>query len=230
MRKTNRLISLDKGQSPATEAYRKLRTNLQFIDACANVKSLLFSSSLAGEGKSTTAANVAVTFAQAGKKVVIADCDLRNPVQHLIFGRGATGITNIMCGERSLDQALQDTEVPGLQLLASGAIPPNPAELLELDKMKMLLEELKDRADYVIIDSPPILPVADTCILANRVDGIVVVLGAGIVRAETAQQAMDALEAVQANVVGVMINREEISHEQLYYYSYYGAKQHRAGC
>lgn len=230
MRNDKRLIALEKGYSPAAEAYRKLRTNLQFINACTNVKSLLFSSSIAGEGKSITAANVAVALTQAGKKVVIVDCDLRKPVQHHLFGRGAMGMTNVLCGDRTLAEALQDTEIPHLQLLASGSIPPNPSELLSLDKTTKILQELRDRADYVIIDSPPILPVTDACILANRVDGVVVVLGAGIVKVEMAQQAMETLEAVQANIVGVMINREEISNEQLYYYSHDSVGHGRASC
>lgn len=228
MRKDGTLIVLDKELSPASEAYRKLRTNLQFINQCNNVKSLLFSSSLAGEGKSVTVANIAVTLAQAGKKVVIADCDLRKPVQHLLFGRRATGLTNVIRGERTLAEVLQDTEVPNLRLLASGARLPNPSELLASEKMTQLLQELTDSADYVIIDSPPILPVTDTCILANQVDGVVVVLGAGIVRVEAAQLAMEALESVQANVVGVMINREEISNEQSYYYSCHSIKPSRS--
>ena len=227
MHKDGTLIMLDKELSPVSEAYRKLRTNLQFINQCNSVKSLLFSSSLAGEGKSVTVANIAVTLAQAGKKVVVADCDLRKPVQHLLFGRRATGLTNVIRGERTLAEVLQDTEVPNLRLLASGARPPNPAELLASEKMTKLLRELTDSADYVIIDSPPILPVTDTCILANQVDGVVVVLGAGIVRVEAAQLAMEALESVRANVVGVMINREEISREQAYYYSYHNSKSSR---
>ncbi len=227
MHKDGTLIMLDKELSPVSEAYRKLRTNLQFINQCNSVKSLLFSSSLAGEGKSVTVANIAVTLAQAGKKVVVADCDLRKPVQHLLFGRRATGLTNVIRGERTLAEVLQDTEVPNLRLLASGARPPNPAELLASEKMTKLLRELTDSADYVIIDSPPILPVTDTCILANQVDGVVVVLGAGIVRVEAAQLAMEALESVRANVVGVMINREEISREQAYYYSCHNSKSSR---
>jgi capsular exopolysaccharide synthesis family protein len=230
MLKDRHLIGLENEFSPANEAYRKLRTNLQFINACTNVKSLLFSSSVAGEGKSTTVANVAVTLAQAGKKVVIADCDLRNPVQHLLFGRGTIGITNVLCAARTIDEVLQNTIVPNLRIVTSGAIPPNPSELLASEKMAQLLQDLKNRADYVIIDSPPILPVTDACILASRVDGVVVVLGAGIVRVEAAKLALESMEAVQANVVGVMINREKISNAQSYYYSYYASKSGSAGC
>lgn len=219
------LIVNEKPRSPIAEAYRAFRTNLQYSKIDGELKSILFTSSGPGEGKSITAANTATALAQGGAKVIILDCDLRRPVQHLIFGRVATGITNILAGNGTIQDYLKDTDITNLKLLSSGPIPPNPAELLSSNRMKEMLIALRTQADYLIIDTPPVLPVTDTCVLASKVDGIVLVLGAGVVHPEAAQKTRIALEQVNGSILGVMVNRvkrDEVLGDYSSYYGYYG--------
>jgi len=201
------LIVNEKPRSAIAEAYRAFRTNLQYSKIDGQLKSILFTSSGPGEGKSVTAANTAIALAQGGAKVIIMDCDLRRPVQHLIFGRVATGITNVLTGEGTVADYVQDTDIPNLRILASGPIPPNPSELLNSNKMVAILSELGSQADYLIIDTPPVLPVTDTCVLAPKVDGIIMVIGAGVVRPAEAQRAREALGRVNGLILGIMVNR-----------------------
>jgi len=216
------LIIDEKPRSPIAEAYRAFRTNLQYSKVDGQLKSILFTSSGPGEGKSVTSANIAIALAQGGAKVIILDCDLRRPVQHLIFGRVATGLTNVLAGEGTVADYMQDTDIPNLRILASGPIPPNPSELLNSKKMADLLSTLGKQADYLIIDTPPVLPVTDTCVLASKVDGIIMVLGAGVVRPVEAQAARDALERVNGQVLGVIVNRVKRDDMLGDYYSYGG--------
>lgn len=218
------LIINDKPRSPIAEAYRAFRTNLQYSKVDGQLKSILFTSSGPSEGKSITAANTAIALSQGGAKVVIVDCDLRRPVQHLIFGRVATGVTNVLKGNGTVIDHLQDTDIRNLRILASGPIPPNPSELLNSNKMVDILSTLGTQADYIIIDTPPVLPVTDTCVLASKVDGIIMVIGAGVVRPAEAQRAKAALAQVNGLVLGVMVNRvknHEIVSDYSCYYDYY---------
>lgn len=223
----NLLIVKDKPQSYFAEAYRAFRTNLQYSKVDRQLKSILFTSSGPGEGKSVTAANTAIALAQAGEKVILIDCDFRRPVQHLLFGRIATGVTNVLAGQGTVLEYLQKTDVPNLRFLASGALPPNPADLLGSKRMAELLVTLKDQADYLIVDSTPVLPVTDACILASRVDGVILVLRAGVVRLEEAQKAREALEQVKGVLLGVIVNR--VSEKSDKYYRYYADKRYRVG-
>lgn len=217
----HKLIVHEQAKSPISEAYRTLRTNLQFSKINEELKLVMFTSSGPGEGKSTTAANAAVAMAQAGKNVLIIDCDLRKPVQHRIFGKNRQGLTNLTVESLSLDQVIQPTEVPGLSLMTSGPIPPNPSELLASAKMDKLLETVKERFDMVILDAPPVLAVTDASVLASKVDGIVLVVAAGTVRPEIAVRAKDLLEKANGHILGVVLNRVEIEEEHAYYYYYY---------
>ena len=219
MSSKRRLIVQERPHSQIAEAYRMFRTNIQFSKLDGDLKTILFTSSCSGEGKSVSAANTAIALAQTGKKVILIGCDLRKPVQHLIFGRVANGLTNVVFGDLSVEHAIQETEQNNLFLIASGPLPPNPSEILGSNKMDMLLNNLKTTADYVIIDSPPVLAVSDACVLASKVDGIILVLGAGIVRAEMAQQTKESLERAKGRLLGVMINR--IKMEPNSYYGYY---------
>lgn len=222
------LIVREKPRSSIAEAYRALRTNLQYGKVDGELKKIIFTSSGPGEGKSVTAANVATALAQGGAKVIIVDCDLRRPVQHLIFGRVADGVTNILAGKGNVGDYLQDTDVSNLKIMASGPIPPNPAELLNSNRMMDMLKTLGGKADYLIIDTPPVLPVADTCILASKVDGIILVLGAGSVRPDAAQKAKESLEQVNGVLLGVTINRsrsDEVLGGCYGYYGYYGRER-----
>jgi capsular exopolysaccharide synthesis family protein len=183
----------------------------------------MFTSSGPGEGKSTTTANTAVALAQSGKKVIIVDCDLRKPVQHKIFGKSNKGLTNILVENIPIESVLQQTQVENLYLLTSGPIPPNPSELLGGKKLVEVLDALKLQADYVIIDAPPVIAVTDACVLASKVDGVNLVIGAGIVRPEMAQKAKELLTKAKGHLLGVILNRVEIEQEHAYYYYYYGS-------
>lgn len=221
----HQLIINDKPRSPIAEAYRSFRTNIQYAKVDGQLKSILFTSSGSGEGKSITAANTAIALSQGGAKVVIVDCDLRRPVQHLIFGRVATGLTNVLKDNGIVTDYLQDTDIPNLKILASGPIPPNPSELLNSNKMVDILSTLGTQADYIIIDTPPVLPVTDTCVLASKADGIIMVIGAGVVRHAEARRAILALRQVNGLVLGVMINRvknDEMLGDYSHYCDYYG--------
>jgi capsular exopolysaccharide synthesis family protein len=217
------LIVFEDAKSPISEAYRVLRTNIQFAKADGELKTVMFTSSGPGEGKSTTTANTAVALAQSGKKVIIVDCDLRKPVQHKIFGKPNKGLTNIFAEGIPIESVLQQTQVENLYLLTSGPIPPNPSELLGGKKLVEVLDALKSQADYVIIDAPPVIAVTDACVLASKVDGVNLVIGAGIVRPEMAQKAKELLTKAKGHLLGVILNRVEIEQEHAYYYYYYGS-------
>jgi capsular exopolysaccharide synthesis family protein len=223
MTTTRKLIVHEDAKSPIAEAYRTLRTNIQFSKTDGELKTIMFTSSGPGEGKSTTIANTAVALAQSGKQVILVDCDLRKPVQHKIFGKKNRGLTNILVEEIEADRFIQDTQVENLRLLTSGPIPPNPSELLGSAKMKELIDYLKTQADYVIIDAPPVIAVTDASVLASRVDGVTLVVNSGSVRPEMAQKAKDLLIKANGHILGVILNRVEIEEEHAYYYYYYGS-------
>ena len=184
----------------AKESYRVLRTNLQFASVDRPLRTVLITSASPSEGKSLTAANLGVVLAQAGRRVVVVDADLHRPRQHRIFKLpNNIGLTNALLNEGgSLDGLLQETGVPGLQLLTSGSVPPNPAELLGSARMRELLAQLTALADIVVLDTPPTMAVSDTAILASEVDGVLLVLDAGKTRRELALRALTGLHQVQA--------------------------------
>lgn len=220
---TRRLIVHEDAKSPIAEAYRTLRTNIQFSKTDGDLKTIMFTSSGPGEGKSTTIANTAVALAQSGKNVILMDCDLRKPVQHKIFRKKNRGLTNILVEEVPVQDYLQDTDIENLRILTSGPIPPNPSELLGSRRMQELLDELKNQADYLIIDAPPVIAVTDACVLAAKVDGITLIVNSGSVRPEMAQKAKDLLIKANGHLLGVVLNRVEIEEEHAYYYYYYGS-------
>lgn len=208
------MVTFTKPRSPAAEAYRTLRTNIQFSSLDKPVRRLLLASAGPDEGKSTTVANLAVAMAQADAKVVVVDCDLRRPAQHTLFNlRNGPGLTNLFLsaadgrsGEGETDLPLQPTAVPNLWLLASGPIPPNPAELLGSRRMDEILDQLAERADVVLMDSPPIVPFADAAVLSAKADGVLLVVGAGTAKRDLARKAKAQLEAVNAPVLGLVVN------------------------
>ncbi|BBB90131.1 MAG TPA: CpsD/CapB family tyrosine-protein kinase [Methylomusa anaerophila] len=214
------LIMQEQAQSPVAEAYRTLRTNIQYGTPDRELKTIMFTSADPGAGKSTTAANTAVALAQAGKQVVLVDCDLRKPVQYRTFNQKNVGVTNILV--EGTEVIVQDTYIANLALLPSGPIPPNPSELLGSAKMQQLLKGLKEKFDYVIVDSPPVVAVTDACVLASQVDGILLVMNSGTVRPEIAQKAKEQLLRANGHLLGVVLNRVEMEEEQAYYYYDYG--------
>jgi len=186
----------------------------------------MFTSSNPGEGKSTTASNLAVVYAQADKKVLLVDADLRKPTVHHFFtvsNRG--GLTSVLTGQQSLAAAVKDTSIDNLQILTSGPIPPNPSELLSSKKMANLLVELREKYDIIIVDTPPVLAVADAQIVSTLCDGTVLVLNAGRVKRELAAKAKANLEHAKARILGVVLNNLERKTADAYYYYYYGSNE-----
>lgn len=227
MTSKRRLIVQEQAKSPIAEAYRTLRTNIQFSKVDGELKTILFTSSGPGEGKSTTTANTAVAIAQSGKKVILMDCDLRKPVQHKIFAKRNKGVTNVLVEELNPVDLLQETEVDNLLLLPSGPIPPNPSELLGTTMMMQMIEVLKDHCEYLIIDAPPVVAVTDASVLASKVDGIILVVNSGTNRPEMVQKAKELLLKAQGHILGVALNRVEIEEEHAYYYYYYGEEKNK---
>lgn len=199
------LITLTDPLSPASEAYRTLRTNLSFYSVDDPIQSLVVTSSATDDDKSSLAANLAVTMAQSGRRTILVDCDLRRPTLHDFFDLDADpGLTNVILGE--LDSIpLQETGLENLRLLASGPKPPNPADMLGSKRIDALIAELTGQADFVIFDSPPALAVTDAAVLGAKVDGVLLVISAGKTRREHAERAKETLEKARIRIVGVTL-------------------------
>lgn len=220
---TSGLIAHFNPKSPVAEAYRTLRTNLQFSAPEDSLKSLMVTSAGPGEGKSTTLANLAVAQVQAGKRVLIIDADLRKPVQHKVFGLpNQVGLTNLLVGKAGLEQALAKDAVPGLDLLTSGPIPPNPSELLGSSKMRDLLDQVQNQYDLVLMDSPPAVAVTDASIMSSLVSGVILVIRSRVTQNEMVREAKNLLEKANARLLGVVLNDVTYSGDDYRYYYYYG--------
>jgi capsular exopolysaccharide synthesis family protein len=218
------LVTLRQPKSPASEAFRTLRTNIDFSSFDKEIKTLLITSAVPGEGKSTTAINLGIAMAVTGKRVLVIDADLRNPVQHKFFDfDNNMGLTSLMINdELQLVNVVRKTEVTGFFVLTSGPIPPNPAEILTSQKMRKFVAGLTEVFDMVIIDSPPVIAVSDASILASYLDGVVMVVGSGTVGRDEARHARDQLHKVKANVLGVVLNKVPVNGSGYYYHYYYG--------
>ncbi|CAH1207629.1 Tyrosine-protein kinase YwqD [Paenibacillus allorhizoplanae] len=213
-------------KSQVSESYRTLRTNIQFSSIDRIMKTILVTSAQPGEGKSTTAANLSVAYAQEGKKVLIVDADLRKPTIHHYFGvSNRYGLTSAIVNRTQFDEFISETSIENLSLITSGPIPPNPSELLMSQKMTAFLEEMTARFDVIIIDSPPTLAVADAQILATKCDGVVMVISDGKVKRDMARKAIHNLERVQAKILGVVLNNKRHRKSDAAYYYYYGDKE-----
>ena len=209
--KINELITVAEPRSAISEAYRTLRTNLDFASLDQALKTLVITSAGVGEGKSTTLANLAVVSAQAGRRVILVDADLRRPTLHQILGaKNDTGLTSMVVDEARLTAPpLQETGIPGLSLLSSGPLPPNPAELLGSRRMAEVIAALAEEADQVFFDTPPVVAVTDAAVLATRVDGVLLVIGAGKTRREYARMAVQRLQQINARLVGTVLTNVE---------------------
>lgn len=217
------IVAYTRPRDPLSEAYRVLRTNLSFSAIDGELRSILVTSGSPGEGKSTTAANLAVVLAQAGKRVIVIDSDLRRPVQHKILSVGNNrGLTTaLLDSETPVTFHLQNTKIRGLRVLSSGPIPPNPAEILSSQRMGQLIEELYKEADVLIFDTPPVLTVTDAAVLAPKTDGTLFVVHVGKTRRDTLTQAVQRIAKTNAQPLGVVLNRIKPSHGSYYYYQYY---------
>lgn len=219
-----RLVTLVYPRSSAAESYRTLRANIEFASVDKPMKTLLVTSPSQGEGKTTTAANLAVAFAQAGKRTVLLDADLRKPGVHRIFNlANRRGLTSLLqAPDVSPGSISQETDQDGLQIITSGPLPPNPAELLGSDRFHAILQQLGEEFDIVVLDSPPVSSVADGAILASIADATIVVVQAGRTKSGHAGHAREALAKAGARVLGSVINQVPKRSVENFYY-YYGS-------
>ena len=223
VRQNTGLITMALPGSAISEQFRTLRTNIQFSMVDNNLKALSIVSAAPNAGKSTVSANLAVTFASQGTRVLIADCDFRRPTVHKNFnlanGHGMASLLTDKSG--SIEDYIQTTKMENLFVMTSGPIPPNPAELLSSKRMIQLERELEGKFDLVIYDTPPLLGFADAQIIAGRVDGVIFVVNHGIATKDEVQRASESLKMVNANVLGAVYNRVPINGNDNSYYYYY---------
>ena len=217
------LITYTDPKSLNAEQFRTIRTNIEFAQLDRQMKSILVSSSIPAEGKSTVASNLGYAIAQTDKKVLIVDADLRKPTVHRTFKlNNEQGLTTLLANsELKFNQIVQHSRELNLYFLPSGPIPPNPSEILGSGRMTLLMQELSQYFDIVIYDAPPITAVTDPQILATKVDGVVLVVRQGYTRKEEVKKAKEALDNVNANLLGYVMNGKDVS-DSAGYYAYYG--------
>lgn len=220
--KTGRdLITLLKPKSPISEQYRTIRTNLEFTAVDDDLQTMVITSASSGEGKSTTSSNLAVVYAQQGKRVLLMDCDMRRPTAHFTFRlSNGIGLSTVLAKKTTIEKAKHSTQVENLDLIAAGPIPPNPSELLSSKMMDRVLEELRANYDIIILDAPPMMQVADTRLLARKVDGVVLVVGCDKSDRQMVVKAKEQLTLAEAHILGVVLNKREPQGSDDYYYYY----------
>ena len=226
------LVTQHDPKSPAAEAYKVIRTSIQFAKAGNSLKTIAITSCTPDEGKSTTAANLAIVLTQTGKRVLLMDCDMRNPTVHKNFKlSNKVGLSSCISLGTALADAVQETEIENLDALTSGVIPPNPSELLGSERMQHILARAQEEYDYVLLDTPPVLPVTDTLVLGSLVDGLILVLDSGEVKVEMARDVKNQLVHAGANILGVVLNKVRSEHHGYGYgyYYYYGHEGVRGG-
>ena len=219
------LVTQNDPKNPAAEAYRVIRTGVQFAQAGKELQTIALTSCTPNEGKSTTIANLAVVLTQAGKSVLLIDCDMRNPTVHKNFNlSNKIGLSSCISMGTAVADAVQATGIEGLDALTAGVIPPNPSELLGSEQMKNLLQRAKEQYDYVLIDTPPVMPVTDALIVSRFVDGMILVIASAEVKVEMARDVKNQLVNAGANILGVVLNKVRSEHHGYGYgyYYYYG--------
>jgi protein-tyrosine kinase len=220
------LIAETAPKSPAAEAYRTLRTNIQFAGLDRPCRTIVITSATPSEGKTTTAANFGVVCAQAGSRVCLVDADLRKPSLHRVFGMdNQRGLATALLEGKSLADVAVPTRVPGLSVVVSGPLPPNHAELAASRRMHDLLESATHDYDLVICDSPPVLSVSDAVALSAQCDGVILVVRVGAVSTAAVRRAAEQIDAVKGRILGVLLNRVNMRRDGYYaeYHSYYHA-------
>ncbi|WP_101911984.1 CpsD/CapB family tyrosine-protein kinase [Megasphaera vaginalis (ex Bordigoni et al. 2020)] len=215
------LIAHYDAKSPVSEAYRAVRTNLQFAGAGKKLKYISFTSATPGEGKSATIANIAITLAQDKKKVLLIDCDMRKPRQHKQFGLPNKGLSNCIAMGEAFEDVVSRDVFEYLDVLPSGPVPPNPSELLGSPAMLDILNKVEDTYDYILLDMPPVLAVTDVAVLGRKVDGIVYVIKSGAVSPDEAKEAKKRLDQSGATILGAVLNCVPQKHHNSYGYYYY---------
>jgi capsular exopolysaccharide synthesis family protein len=219
------LITVTSPRSQVSEAYRLLRTNIQFTDVDKSNRVIVVTSCLAKEGKSTTVSNLAQVFAEGGSSVVVIDTDLRRPSLHRVFGVDKrSGLTSALAEEHLNGHGIYQTTEPNLSVMASGPLPPNPADVLSSGRMKSMMRKLVSEREIVLLDSPPILSVADASVLTSMADGVVLVVDLARTKRRDLERARDSINAVGGNLLGIVVNRlsPQTSGQYYYYYSHYG--------
>lgn len=226
--RSEELITRKNPKSPVSEAFRAIRTNLNFVSPDNPLKTIVITSSGAADGKSVILANLAISMAQNGQKVIILDADLRKPMQHKFFEMtNFQGLSGILTGEITFDEGLRETGIEGVRLISTGVIPPNPAELLASKRMEEVLEEARNEADVVLLDTPPVIAVADASILASKVDGVILVVASHQTHDQALVKAKENLIRVHANIIGTILNKYPTRRGKGYYqyYYYYGRSE-----
>lgn len=217
------LVTFLDPKSPISEQYRTIRTNIEFSSIDEDMQAIMVTSSGPAEGKSTTAANLAVVFAQQEKQVLLVDADLRKPTVHYTFNLTNTfGLTSVLSKQMQLVEAVDDSEIDNLGILTSGPIPPNPAELLGSKAMNQFLVEAREHFDVILFDTPPVLAVTDAQVLANKCDGSILVVYSGRTEMDGAIKAKELLENTKSKLLGVVLNHKKLQSSDYYYY--YGNK------
>ena len=220
--RTTELVCFSAPKSTASESYRGIRTNILFSSAESEPQVIMVTSAGPREGKTITSSNLAITMAQSGSRVLILDCDLRRPKMHKMFGMSKDrGLTNLLVKNASLEETIIASDIPNLDVLPSGPLPPNPSEMLGSRRMAELIATLRKQYTRILIDSPPITAVTDAVVLGKAVDGVVLVIRAGQTVREVAKNSVHQLHAVGANVLGAVLNAVDIGKDKYYYYYYY---------
>ncbi|WP_079525373.1 CpsD/CapB family tyrosine-protein kinase [Solibacillus isronensis] len=218
-----KLIAHTNPKSMISEQFKTVRTNINFSMPDKDLKTIVVTSSTPGEGKSTNASNIAVVYAQSGKKVLLVDGDMRKPTTHHTFNiMNTKGLSTVLIRQHTLDEVAHKTDIEGLSIITSGPIPPNPAELIASKTMDQFIETVKGQFDMVIFDAPPVLSVTDAQILSNKCEGTILVINSGKAEKENVIKAKEMLIASKANIIGAVLNNYAIDKNH-YYYQYYGA-------
>lgn len=221
----NEIIVHSKPKSPISEAYRSLRTNIQFSNIDKQIKTIMITSATPREGKTLTLANLAVSMVQNGDRVLVVDCDMRKPRLHKVFNiSNLHGLSDYLAGNNTIDEYIQKLDVMDMDVITAGWIPSNPSELLHSKKMKNLVEELRERYDFILFDTPPVAPVTDAVVMSHYIDGVVMVIASGQVDIEMAKKVKDSLSMVGMNIIGVVLNKiteKDLRKYQSYYHYYY---------
>src|SRR6056297_164072 len=222
--KNRKVVTFEDPKSPVAEAYRTLRTNLKFASLDKEIKSIVVTSTIAGEGKSMTISNLATAIAQTGSKVLLVDTDFRKPMIHKIARKpNADGLADVLINKSDYRNSVKISRTKNLDLLFSGLIPPNPSELLGSKSMLQFIEAAKRDYDYIIFDTPPVALVTDAAILANEVDGVILVTSFGMVDYDIAKRAVELLKNANANILGSVLNKIPLNRGGYSYYKYYSA-------
>lgn len=219
LQKVRTLIAHVNPKSPISEQYRTVRTNIQFASVDQDIRKIVVTSPSPFEGKSMTAANLATVFAQQGKNVLLVDADLRKPTMHYTFGKSNTnGLSKLLLGHTSLQEAVSRFDIENLSILTSGPVPPNPSELLGSNAMSDFMKQAEEQYDLVIFDTPPVLAVTDSQILANACDGVLLVVRSKQTERESAMRAKELLMNARAKLLGVVLNGKKDERKKDYYY------------